>query len=132
MDPIEIPGLGEAERAFQVDGGEIVVVRITRHKTPDDRFIGLKVESWLATEEGDVVQIGGAPARPPASVRTVLVDALSSGALTIQGVMADATVEAVDKALRHAAAMRAWAMIPSDDADANGNGEAESDSGSAA
>lgn len=114
MEPIDIPGLGEAERAFVTEAGDIVVVRITRTDTPDQRFVALKVESWLVNESGEVMEIGGAPVRPPADVRSILVDALTNGALTIQGEMADATVEAIQKAVRFAAAMRAWALIPAD------------------
>lgn len=127
MENIAIPGLKDCERAFRVDTGEIVVVRITRSTTLDARFIAFKIDAWLATEDGDVVEIDGVPAIAPAEVRTILTDAIASGALTIEGEMADATIRAVEKALRHATAMRAWSRIPVEPAaygGGNGSGSA--------
>lgn len=112
MEPIEIAGLTPAERAFLLDSGERVVVRITRAPTPDQRFIAMKVVARLVQADGTTVQVGDTPAVAPGWVRSISADGLATGVTTIQAEMAAATVEACERARRHAAALRAWAVVP--------------------
>jgi hypothetical protein len=113
MQPIEIPGLSQCERAFVLEGGCLAVVSITRVETPDARHVAMRVAARQVDESGATVAIGGVPVVAPTSVTTILTDAIASGTTTIQSEMARATTEAVDKLVRHRAAMLAWAVIPS-------------------
>lgn len=113
MQPIDLPGLTAAERAFQLVDGSYAVVRITRSRdTGADVPIKVCVRAVDAT--GATLVEDGVPLEAPARIVTVSAGGLADGAITIDDVMADATVDACDRIRRHVAARRAWAKIPRD------------------
>lgn len=120
----QVSGLGEAERAFRVTQGkhegEICKVRVTKVSDGDgpepgvgeSRFLKLKTQAFHIDEDGETILRDGVPVQTTKKARSIQVDALAEGTLSVPNELAEATREAVERFKRHLSALEAWDSIP--------------------
>ena len=114
IQQIEIPGLKDNERAFEVDGTRKVAVKIVR-TSESEHAIHLKVWARKITDTGKTVKSAGAEVALPGYIVGVKKDALADGRAEIESVLAQQTTNAISRLLSHEAAMIAWQKIPAED-----------------
>lgn len=111
FEPVEMPGLSEAERAFRVATGELIVVSFTRRNAPEG-WLAFNVDARQINEDGTTAVFDGVPVAVPTKTVSVPAAALASGVVSIDHVRATATAEAVQQAVNYIAALKAWAKVP--------------------
>ncbi len=108
------PGLAKNERAFQLDTGRKVAVRVQRREALEQGFICIEAAAREIAEDGSTVTMDGVPVSCPPKIKTIQVDLLAEGLTTIEDEIADMTTEAVRRMNNHATALQAWRKIPTE------------------
>lgn len=113
MEPVEIAGLSENQRAFRLPSGQIIVIEMGKGSTTNpERELPIKVRSWPVMENGQrISDSDGVLVEYPAKVETINLSAVGEGKLTVDGERARATVDALERAERLLVAQRAWAKL---------------------
>ncbi len=111
FEAIDLPGLTEAERAFRVATGELIVVSFTRRNAPEG-WLAFNVDARQVNEDGTTAVFDGVPVAVPTKTVSVPAAALASGVVSIDHVRATATSEAVQQVVNYIAALKAWAKVP--------------------
>lgn len=115
MTPIEMQGLGPAERAYQLETGERVVVKITRAPCSHPGHVAMRACARLVDESGATLQVAGEPVVCAPQTRTLDVAALAEGVLTIPETMDALAAAVAERARQRRIALEAWAQIPAED-----------------
>lgn len=108
------PGLAKNERAFELDSGKRVAVRVQRQESQEQGFICIEAGARELNQDGSTATLDGVPVVCPPKIRTIHVDLLTEGLTTIEDEIAEATTEAVRRMNNHTAALRAWRKIPTE------------------
>ena len=111
FEAIDLPGLTEAERAFRLGTGELVVVSITRRQSPEG-WLALNVDARMINEDGTTATFDGVPIAVPTKTVSVPLVALANGITSVDHVRATATPEIIQQLVNYSAALRAWAKVP--------------------
>lgn len=116
----DLEGLTSSQRAFLLSTGDRAVVQIERvevqqpskRSVQTEEHMPFKVTAWAIAEDGTPVLDGGTPLSIPAKVETVRTAALAEGALTIEGEIARASDQALQRFANYMAQRRAWNRLP--------------------
>ena len=107
-----LPGLTAAQRAFAIDTGETIVVETTQQDIGDDphnlvsqAHVAVKVRAWKVNADGTPARdAGNKVLEIPAKVETVLTSALAEGAVSLDNLMVQYTIDALTRA-------RTWLLV---------------------
>lgn len=107
--------LDMGEAAYLLDTGDVVAVKIVRAAEQDAGQLSLWQDVRLVDPAtGEAIMVAGRPCACGRKSWGVLLDKLAGGAVTLDGVLATATEDAIARVLRHHAALLAAASIPVD------------------
>ena len=111
-EPAEVAGLGEAERAFRLSTGELVVTSFSRREATSDGWIAFNVNARVINEDGTTAEIDGVPLIVPTTTVSIHGTALAAGSVTVESLRAQHTAEVIQRVCNYAAAIRAWSRVP--------------------
>lgn len=111
----DIPKLQSNERAFETNDGLIVVVKAWKANThPKPDHLSFFVQARLVDEQGNTCQCGQHDVVCPAKSVTVYMDTVADGTTTVESLLAQSSVEEVDRLAKYYTGLRAWAVFPDD------------------
>lgn len=97
------------ERAFEMEGGQLVVVKVTRKPAVETGTLHVKARARVIDADGNTLS------ETPAHVRGIMAAALAEGRLKLEDELADVTRQMARQAVEHHAALEAWRALPEDD-----------------
>lgn len=115
-----VPNLGPGQRAFQIDGGDLVVVEITQKEVAEnpnnvtsEHHVAVQVRVWKVNPDGAAAVDGkGKPLEIPKKVESIVSSALAEGTVDLDNQLVAYSLDALTRAKNWLHVKAAMEKIP--------------------